>query len=437
MPPSLDPSTLRGFGAVLREARVSRGWSQKKVADQVNARCGVDSVTANDVYRWEKEIRTPDVYLEDVAAVLELDVDDFLVLTRGAGRPAQKAVTHFVHPITLDAGEMLEAAPTTEKARAEFDDLLEDDMWRRSFLKGAAGAGVAAAGVSAATGIGGREKLEAHRALRAAHGRLDNLSGAATIYSPAVAHHQEIMTWLMATRSAAERRHVQALAADTGGFIGFLQADLGLADAAFTSYREAAQHARQANDISCCANLVGQASRVLADHGDYAGARNLVDRALSIAGTQAHPAVRCWLHAVRAHHHAGLDAAPEARTDLRTAWRILEDVQDGEVPTYIGYLSESEINKWQGHVMWRLGRRNPAYLDAGQTALDAARATWPATSVRGAAEVLTSSARVHAARGARDIAIAYATQAVGVATTTRSARNQQSALAALDVAQQA
>ena len=438
MHPKPGRAVLRGFGTVLRDARVSRAWTQKRVADLVNAHCGVSSVTANDIYRWEKEIRTPDEYAEALASVLGLDVDDLLVLTRGVGRPMYGAAARFAHPTALDAGDTL-VAPTTEKVRAGFDgfdDLLEDDVWRRSFLKGVAGVGVVATGVGAGTG-GGREMLEAHRDLRAAHGRLDNLSGAATVYSQAVAHHGQIMTWLTLAGSAAERRPVQALAADTGGFVGFLQADLGLADAAFASYREAAQHAQQADDISCCANLVGQASRVLADHGDYAGARNLVDRALSIAGTRAHPAVRCWLHAVRAHHHAGLDAAPEARADLRAAWRILEEVQDGEVPSYIGYLSEAEINKWQGHVMWRLARRNPAYLDAGQTALDAAREAWPAAMVRGAAEVLASSARVHAFRGSRDVAVAYATQAVGVATTTRSARNQRSALAALGVARQA
>jgi len=415
------------LGPVLRAARLRLGWTQKTVADQLNKLNGTESVTPDYVSRWETGKRSPEAYISDLATVLDLNLDAILA-TVGVTLPLAPDVVG------------VSAAPTPEKARTEFngfDELLEDDVWRRSFLKGVAGVGVAAAGVDGDIGGGGREKLEAHRALRAAQGRLDNLYGAATIHSQAVAHHEQIMGWLARVGSASERRSVQALAADTGGFVGFLQADLGLADAAFTSYRDAAQHAQQANDISCCANLVGQASRLLADHGDYAEARNLVDRALSIAGTRAHPAVRCWLHAVRAHHHAGLGAAPEARTDLRAAWRVLEEVQDGEIPPYIWYVSEAEINKWQGHVMWRLGRHNPAYLDAGQSALDAARAAWPSSSVRGAAEVLTSSAHVHAARGSRDVAIAYATQAVGVATTTRSARNKRSALAALDLAQQA
>lgn len=78
---------------------------------------------------------------------------------------------------------------------------------------------------------------------------------------------------------------------------------------AATHYRDAAVHARQARDLSCATNLVGQMSRVLADQGNYHPARDLADSALRLAGTRAHPAVRSWLHAVRAHHHACLGDA--------------------------------------------------------------------------------------------------------------------------------
>ncbi|GAA0418460.1 hypothetical protein GCM10010357_44750 [Streptomyces luteireticuli] len=50
------------------------------------------------------------------------------------------------------------------------------------------------------------------------------------------------------------------------------------------------------------------------------------------------------------------------------------------------------------------------------------------TGVRGSAEVLTASARVHAACGDRDLAADLASQAVTIATTTGSARNLRAAL---------
>ncbi|MFJ5220139.1 helix-turn-helix domain-containing protein [Streptomyces sp. NPDC088354] len=305
-----------------------------------------------------------------------------------------------------------------------------DDVWRRDFLKGV---GAAALTTGLKTGsmaaAGGRDLLDAHIALRAAHGRLDNLRGASAVYPHAVGHHQQILAW-HATAAAAERQQIAALAADTGGFVGFLTYDLGMAENAAAHYRDAAAHARQAGDLSCCVNLIGQMSRILTDQGHYQRALTLADGALHLAGTKAHPAVRSWLHAVRAHHYACLGDARTTQKDLTTAWKLLDHADDGETPPYVGYLSPAELNKWTGHAMVRLGQQTPSFLRAGQAALDEARATWPATIVRGSAEVLTASARIYAARGDRDTAADLASQAVAIATETGSARNLRAALTA-------
>jgi hypothetical protein len=108
----------------------------------------------------------------------------------------------------------------------------------------------------------------------------------------------------------------------------------------------------------------------------------------------------------------------------------LERADDGEKPLYIGYLDTAEIGKWTGHAMVRLGQTTPSFLSAGRTALDDARAAWPATSVRGSAELLTVSARIYAACGDRDAAADLASRSIAIATTTGSARNLRAALTA-------
>ncbi|TBO60888.1 hypothetical protein EYS09_04100 [Streptomyces kasugaensis] len=63
-------------------------------------------------------------------------------------------------------------------------------------------------------------------------------------------------------------------------------------------------------------------SRILTDQGHYRRALTLADGALHLGATKAHPAVRSWLHAVRAHHHACLGNARSAQSDLCAAWNL-------------------------------------------------------------------------------------------------------------------
>ncbi|MFF5438793.1 helix-turn-helix transcriptional regulator [Streptomyces achromogenes] len=309
----------------------------------------------------------------------------------------------------------------------------DDDVLRRNLLKlSAVGAATAAlAGLTPDDNpLDGtcHDLLVAHQDLRAVHGRIDNLRGAQAVYSAARDHHDQIRGWLARTSSETERHRLNALAADTGGFVGFLTYDLGQAELAITHYRDAAAHAQRAGDISSCCNLLGQTSRVLADLGHHDKALALADRALHLAGTQAHPAVRCWLHAVRAHHHACLTDSASAHSDLDAAWTLLGHTEDGEKPPYIGYLSEAELNKWTGHTAIRLADSRPASVRTGLRALDAARTNWPSRLVRGSAEVLTASARMYIAHGELGEAGRLVDKAIAIATTTGSARNLHAAL---------
>lgn len=327
-----------------------------------------------------------------------------------------------------------ERAATTAQDSAVVGLLPEwdDSVFRRNFLKstGAAAAALTGLGVEQLPDADSHDLLTAHQDLRAAHGRLDNLRGAQAVYSQARDHHQQILAWLANATSDTERQRIAALASDTGGFVGFLTYDLGQAELAIAHYRDAAGHAQEAGDTSSCCNLLGQTSRILADLGHYEKALTLANRALHLAGTRAHPAVRSWLHAIRAHHHACLTDSRAAQKDLGTAWKLLDHADDGEKPPYIGYLSAAELNKWVGHTAVRLASTSPTAIQTGRRALDAARATWPTLIVRGSAEVLTASARIYAKDGDRDTAADLVSRAITVATTTGSARNLRAALAA-------
>ncbi|MGW0672578.1 hypothetical protein [Streptomyces sp. NPDC002746] len=132
-----------------------------------------------------------------------------------------------------------------------------------------------------------------------------------------------------------------------------------MAEAAIHCYQQAAEAALEAGDLSSWANLRGQMSRIAADQGHLKRAADLADHALRRGGTRIHPAVRCWLHAVGAHHHAGLDGARNASAALDEAWRLLGHCDDGEIPPYIGYISPMEIGKWAGHTFVRLATKRP------------------------------------------------------------------------------
>jgi tetratricopeptide (TPR) repeat protein len=264
----------------------------------------------------------------------------------------------------------------------------------------------------------GPDLLAAHTDLRAAHGRLDNLLGASAVHDQALAHHRQVTAWHDRTRPGPDRRRIAALAADIGGFTGFLAYDLGDCTGAALAYRQAAELAADADDISLCANLLGQLSRTAGDSGHHTEALRLATAALATAGTAAHPAVRSWLHAVRSTHHAARADAPAAHADLHTAWSLLPRADDGAVPSYIGYLSEAELHKWTTHTLSQLGAHAPALTAATQ-----ARTGWPDALVRGSAEMLAAAAGAHLATGDLDQAVTVLARAASVASATGSTRN--------------
>ncbi|MFG2434602.1 helix-turn-helix domain-containing protein [Streptomyces sp. NPDC048508] len=400
------PHPAAGFAEELRRLRGS--MSLRALAEKAN--CGKSTI--EDLEKQRRKPTIPMAEALDTALNGRGKLVEFAMAAQPRGRREE------ISPPASTSGEILLPG-------------WDDDMLRREFLTTGSAAAVAAiTGIGAADGFldgTSHDLLQAHHDLRAVHGRLDNLRGAQAVYTAARDHHDQVRTWL-ATAQRSEQQRLNALASDTGGFVGFLTYDLGQPELAITHYKEAAQHAQRAGDVSSCCNLLGQTSRVLADLGHYGKALTLTDQALHLAGTRAHPAVRCWLHAVRAHHHAAQSHFPEVTNDLGSAWSLLARAEDGERPPYIGYLNEAELNKWVGHAAVRLtASTRPDRLD-GRKALDEARLAWPTTMVRGSAEMLTASGRIYAAHQELEHANEIIDKAIVIATTTGSARNLRAAL---------
>ena len=63
------------FGALVSKLRLSRGWSQQRVAEDLCAVSGLPTVTRNEVSRWERQQRIPgDFWLGHLATVLKCPV---------------------------------------------------------------------------------------------------------------------------------------------------------------------------------------------------------------------------------------------------------------------------------------------------------------------------------------------------------------------------
>jgi tetratricopeptide (TPR) repeat protein len=300
-----------------------------------------------------------------------------------------------------------------------------DEMLRRNFLIGGSAMAVAAApsGAGARPEAGGRELLDAHRELRAVYGRLDNLHGPATVYTQAAEQHRQLLDWHDQASSATERVQIGEVAADTGDFMGWLAYDLGRYREAAGWYRQAAALAADIGDIDQCAYTLGQMSRTLAECGQHPAALRFADAAVSIAGTAAHPAIRSFIRAVRANHHASLGDAQATHADLDAAAALLNRADDGHVPHYVGYHDAGDLQKWTGHALVRLSAADPALLATGRAAIEAAWSAWPPTHIRGSAEVLATHARAELASHEVEHAAQLTLQAFTVAATTGSVRN--------------
>jgi transcriptional regulator with XRE-family HTH domain len=132
-PPPVPPAAPLSVGAIVRDLRLALGWSQSRLAAELGAVSGRDSVTRELVSRWEHGKRRPGPFwLPHIAAALQT-------------------------PVTaLEQAERMERQPfLTETASAAMAPLIASDLISHGF----------------AAALGARRTPEAWRARLAAYGR--------------------------------------------------------------------------------------------------------------------------------------------------------------------------------------------------------------------------------------------------------------------------
>ncbi|MFJ8687066.1 helix-turn-helix domain-containing protein [Micromonospora wenchangensis] len=68
----MTPSDPRPLGRLITQLRLARGWSQRRLADELCAAAGTATLTRHEVSRWERSVRVPgDRWRRQLAVVLD------------------------------------------------------------------------------------------------------------------------------------------------------------------------------------------------------------------------------------------------------------------------------------------------------------------------------------------------------------------------------
>ena len=240
----------------------------------------------------------------------------------------------------------------------------------------AAGAALIAAAIPGALGgVRGETQPEVyalHSALTERYRQLDIIADPHAVYSQALAHHRQLVSWLAGTRKGAETRHLAALVADSGDLMAWLHFDLEEPATAIAFYREAAEAAYRVDDLSLHAYLVGRISRTLSECRQHRKALDMGRAAEQIAGTSARPAVRSWLAVTRAFVHACLGEQAECRTNLDKAadFLVIAASSSDPAPSYISFYQQGHLRKWTGHSLLALATADARFASQGRSAID-------------------------------------------------------------------
>ncbi|GHJ06592.1 hypothetical protein TPA0907_09590 [Micromonospora humidisoli] len=71
----MTPSDPRPLGRLITQLRLARGWSQRRLADELCAAAGTATLTRHEVSRWERSVRVPgDRWRRQLAVVLDAPI---------------------------------------------------------------------------------------------------------------------------------------------------------------------------------------------------------------------------------------------------------------------------------------------------------------------------------------------------------------------------
>ncbi|WP_322770619.1 hypothetical protein, partial [Frankia sp. Cr1] len=223
--------------------------------------------------------------------------------------------------LTLEAAEASDGVGLAAHTVDDVADLWDELMRRRDLLSGVGAGAVAsfAAGLPTGPIPTTPETIGIFSELTASYRRLDGLLGPAVVFTPATDHQRRLALLLRRTHGHSPWQQVAPVAVDVNILVAWLYFDLEEYDQAAALYRHTFDVARDLDDVTLQAFLLGRMSRTLSECGHHTQAVVFADAARRTAGTTALPAVRSWLAVTGAYVHACLGNDRACRTALDDA----------------------------------------------------------------------------------------------------------------------
>jgi transcriptional regulator with XRE-family HTH domain len=363
----------------LRAARVERGWSQSRAAEELAAVAAQRGVAVaaplslkTQLSRWENQHALPDEHYR--ALLCEL------------------------YQSTLVELGLLDPSDQGDTRRSEAEELR------------AALAASAAIDDSALELI--RGQLESTRAL-------DDRLGAAAVAGSAQAQLSYLEGALRHAVNPTTRRLLGHLVVDAATLTGRLALDLARPTEAWRCGETAKVGAREAESATLLAYAMVEQSAVLAEVGEPSTAVGLVEQAISMVSGDTPGRVRAWFEAARGAAMANAGAAGEAHAAYQSAERELAERAGRMEITYPALPIEFDLralHRHRGHA-YRLLREDESAIEELQRALRAG-----GTSARELAGIHLDLAWAHGAIGQEAEASSHARSARDIATRIGSAR---------------
>ncbi|MEU2080840.1 helix-turn-helix transcriptional regulator [Streptomyces albus] len=318
-----DADRRKQFGQYLASLRRHTGRSQRQFAAVLCAASGTQSITRNEVSRWERGGRVPDVWLSTIAQVLGVPLAEL-----------EQAAAYA-------RGDTLARLPGVAATLA---DLLPDG----DALEPLAAPGGRRIGATTVEGLAARV-----HGLRLAD---DVLSGGDLIAPAFRELRAAVRLYRESEHSEETGRGLLVQIGEYGQIAGWIASDAGRGEDAEHAYRLGLSAARQAGDAPLVAQLAGSLGYHLTNSGREREGLELAKAAVTEAGPDAPATTRAlFLDRVAwAHTRAG-EAQPALRA-LGEAHAALDATDGPPAPTWAYWVNREELEVMDARVFTELRR---------------------------------------------------------------------------------
>ncbi|MGW7366537.1 helix-turn-helix domain-containing protein [Streptomyces sp. NPDC054841] len=311
---------MRGETAahMIRRLRQAKGWSQARLAAEACRAAGLppDSLTRQDIYRYEKGKRTPREWLPSLAAALDVSANE---LEQAATSDAQEGA-----PVTV-----ADFLPATDPLAP---------------LKAGPGRRIGAGDV---TDLAGRV-----HGLRLA----DDFLAGGDLIGPAL---RELRSAVKLHREGSHTEEVgRALLVQIGELAqiaGWIASDAGRHEEAERIYKLGMSAARQAGDGTLVGNLAGSLAYQYSNTGNAKESLTLARAALEAAGDDAPPKARAlYLDRIAWAHTQANEAQSAIRALGQASESLANDSEARESPQYLYWVEAGELQVMESRVYTEL-----------------------------------------------------------------------------------